>query len=63
MTRIGVTITAASDICHDSVNMTTRMMANLTTLPAASGNIARSPWTMLRSEIERETTCPVRMLS
>ena len=44
-------------------SMITRVTTSLTTLPMIMGIIASRPWTWLISEIDRETTWPVRISS
>jgi hypothetical protein len=55
----GATASATSDSSGDSVIMMTSEKTKSSTLPKISGSHCSSPCTMLMSEIDRPTSCPV----
>ena len=59
----GVTATVTSVRTGDRTTMMPRVSTNSTRLPSVTGTMDRMPCTMFRSEMDRPTSCPVRISS
>ena len=62
-TTAGITANPTSVRGSDNMSMTPTVRKIFSTDPSVSGSIASIPWMPCKSEIDRETTCPVRTRS
>jgi hypothetical protein len=59
----GATAMATMVSSGDRTTMMPRESTNSTMLPSVTGTMDMMPWTMFRSEMDRPTSCPVRISS